>query len=216
VKPFDAIRTATIDAAASFMAKHAGDAPLIFDALLTAEDHRGRFHHGIDWFSIGRAILLAPCVGRVCAVSTIELQLVRTLRPRVRKDFATLFNELVAAERISKACPKQVVWAAYLNLAYYGYCAGYQDVRYRFLGTDKLMDSHSAIQIVSCLKYPLERDAKARPEHLIRTQFLLSRLEVGRPPSLGRRILDRHLCCLTAFCSSLAALSLHKAPGEHD
>jgi membrane peptidoglycan carboxypeptidase len=154
-----AVRAANV-AANRFWALHSDDSPLIFRALLTAEDRRGMQHDGIDWISVLRAIAYAPAKGRIEGLSTIEQQLARTIFPRRNRQllWCKLF-ELRVARSLKQQMPKPDIWAAYLELAYYG--AGlhrYGDVRAVFLKPAQPLTVRSASCIVACLKYP-------RPHH---------------------------------------------------
>lgn len=202
-KRFAELRSAIVDSAATFAIRHVRDAPLIYDALLVAEDHRGRRHLGIDGISIARAILVAPCVGRICAVSTIEQQVVRVVHPRARRDWQTKLEELFLARALAKACSKETIWAAYLQVAYYGAAGDYAKTRAAFAPSDAQLTPRTASQIVACLKYPLRSvyDTTgllhaARAAHV--EGVLRSGLRTWRA-----RLADRHRSCVRAALQRL-------------
>lgn len=151
-----ALRRYCTRAAGRFLAEHGSDVPLIFEALLAAEDHRGLTHRGIDWFSIGRAIYRLPEAKGIKGISTIEQQLVRTIFPRrgvprwIRKG-----RECALAVHIANRLSKTTIWAAYLYCAYYGRdYPTYAQIRHKFLDREADIDAVAAARIVSCLKYP--------------------------------------------------------------
>ena len=167
-------------AAARFLREHASDVPLIFEALLAAEDHRGLKHQGIDWFSIGRAIYRVPEMKGFKGISTIEQQLVRTIFPRRGVPrWRRKGRECALAVHVAKTLPKTTIWAAYLHCAYYGRdYPTYAHIRRKFIQREASIDVVAAARIVSCLKYPSpHRDDHAWLfVHARRTKYVLRRL----------------------------------------
>lgn len=159
---------------------HARDIPLIFFALLAAEDHRAAHHRGIDWISILRGFREMPRGGAFRGISTIEQQFVRTVFPRrgvarwIRKG-----PEIVLARWLAYHIDKASIWAAYLSCAYYGRdYISYSEIRSRFNAPYAQLSERAAAQIVSCLKYPAPHwphDAW-RAKHERRTRYVLRRM----------------------------------------
>ena len=178
--PAEAVQRYCARAAGLFLKEHARDVPLIFEALLAAEDHRGINHRGVDWFSIARAIYRFPETKGINGISTIEQQLVRTIFPRrgvprwIRKG-----PECALAVHIAIQLPKTTIWAAYLHCAYYGRdFPTYGQIRGKFADRNASIDVVTAARIVSCLKYPTPH--RNHPSwvfvHARRTKYVLRRL----------------------------------------
>ncbi|WP_421936293.1 transglycosylase domain-containing protein [Phenylobacterium sp.] len=181
-----------LKAASRLLRNHGADVPILFSALLAAEDHRGRSHRGIDWFSILRAIFKSRRTGGIKGISTIEQQLVRTVFPRrgvprwKRKG-----PELRLASQLAVLLPKEVIWAAYLNCAYYGRdYPGYAYIRAKFADRTEILTELAAAQIVSCLKYPAPHWETAgwQEVHKRRTAYVLRRLAKLGPPAEWRGV----------------------------
>lgn len=142
--------------AEQFYEEQGDDAPLLIMVLLAAEDRRGRWHIGIDPISIVRAVLTGFRSGRVCGLSTVEQQLARRLVPRRASPLRCKPREMALATAIALRNPKSVIWAAYLQCAYYG--ADWDtltDVKAAFQEcADAPLELVDACKIVACLKYP--------------------------------------------------------------
>ena len=181
INRLDLANRITVAAADLFRSLHEADTPLIFEALLAAEDGRGQRHLGTDWLSILRAVALAPVRGRIEGLSTIEHQLARTIFPRGGDHLLRdKFDEIVLAERLARRLPKATIWGAYLELAYYGAdLRGYTKIRAIFVKPDAILDLDSACRIAACLKYPRpNRDrVKWRARHGRRTAFIREQVE---------------------------------------
>jgi membrane carboxypeptidase/penicillin-binding protein PbpC len=200
---FEDLRLAVVKNSIAFTTGHARDTPIIYDALIVAEDHRGRQHLGIDWVSIVRAILVAPCVGRICAVSTIEQQLVRTIRPRAGRDWGTKLQELVLARALAKACSKETIWGAYLQVAYYGATGDYAKTRAAFYPDTASLSPDISAKIVACLKYPIQSARGSTTlMHQIRAKHVENLLRSGFC-SWPKRLLDRHRRCVRVILQRL-------------
>lgn len=164
-----------------FIRNHASDVIILIPALLSAEDHRGARHNGIDLTSIARAVLtsLKRLNLRMSGISTIEQQLVRIIFPRSGRNlvFAKI-DELIISYRLSKSLPKIAIWAAYLNCAYYGTdMLGYDQAKKFFCSSGNLTENRAA-QIVSCLKYPKPRNPSDhwKKRHRDRVKYTRKRL----------------------------------------
>lgn len=142
-----------------FLSRHSEDARLLFDVLVIAEDRRARWHVGVDIISIARALFVATRTGRVRGVSTIEQQLVRTLRPRRRSAARSKPMELVLATGIGLRFSKCVIWAAYLNAAYYGAdWETFDEVIDAVAANPEQLSPAEACTVIAYLKYPKPED----------------------------------------------------------
>jgi membrane peptidoglycan carboxypeptidase len=196
----DSLRDDVRRHASAFLANHSADTPVIFESLIAAEDHRAREHDGVDWLSIARAVVLAPCERGVRGVSTIEQQLVRTLIPRTRRHIKAKLKELLLARQLARAHTKEELWSAYLHAAYYGPRHSYETVRALFCRPSSQLTADAASQIVALLKYPLRRDGIGAPQpSQTRRASHIRSLQVAGIPRLRSRISFRMLRCWERF-----------------
>jgi membrane peptidoglycan carboxypeptidase len=144
--------------ASKFIFHYSDDAPIIIKALLAAEDHRAQFHRGIDIVSLARSVLFVISRSRICGVSTIEQQYVRTIFKRSDAIWKCKLRELWIVITARRFARKDAIWLGYPWRAYYGHgLNGYKDVRALFCENAQTLDLSSACQIVACLKYPRPR-----------------------------------------------------------
>lgn len=142
-----------------FLSRHSEHARLLFEILVIAEDRRARWHVGVDPVSIARALLVATRTGRMRGVSTIEQQLVRTLRPRRHSATRSKPMELVLATVIGLRFSKGVIWAAYLNAAYYGAdWETFDEVVEAVAANPDQLSPDEACTVIAYLKYPKPED----------------------------------------------------------
>lgn len=165
--------------AGAFRSGFAGDRANIYRALLIGEDIRGQQHSGIDYYSIMRAVALSPLRGRICGLSTVAQQYVRTIFPRSGKNLLLAkLSELVLAWQLHRHRERETIWAAYLMCAYYGaHAKGYAAIRTHFTADTGPITREVAAAIVACLKYPRPSVAGSgwRAKHVQRVQYILHR-----------------------------------------
>lgn len=173
------VARATLDAEL-FLRSYSGDQEIVVAALLAAEDHRARSHHGIDWISVFRSLLSSVRSGRIAGMSTIEQQYVRTVIRRRGNVFACKIVELVIVALSSQRLAKQQIWLGYLWRAYFGYLMnGYEDVRRSYIPDERVLDPITAAKIVAQLKYPKPKRPTVNwhSRHVQRVAYVLRRME---------------------------------------
>ena len=90
------------------------------DLLIISEDHRNRWHFGIDPLSIVR-VLVKRCYSRGAGgASTIEQQFVRTALGRFEKTLSRKFREQILATLLVCTTPREIIAKKYLEIAYLG------------------------------------------------------------------------------------------------
>ncbi len=93
-------------------------------AVLAAEDARFASHHGADYRAIVRAAWVNYQAGRVReGASTITQQLARNLLPVTignERSLERKFREVLLARRLERAFSKRAIFAAYLDLVFFG------------------------------------------------------------------------------------------------
>lgn len=130
----------------------------VVQAMVIAEDRRFRQHKGIDWWGVARALWLYVARRRVSGASTIEQQLVRTLRKRYEVTLGRKLSEMLIAAVVSRAVSKADIAKVYLRVAYFGWRATGVDQAAQRLGIS--IDSitwQEAATVASLLKYPMPR-----------------------------------------------------------
>ena len=91
------------------------------NAVVAVEDHRFYTHNGIDFFSIGRAIVNDIKAGKfVEGGSTITQQLAKNTYFTQDKKITRKIAEMFMAFEIEKNCSKNEILELYLNTSYFG------------------------------------------------------------------------------------------------
>lgn len=91
------------------------------NATLAAEDHRFRWHFGIDPIAIGRALWTDIKAGSfVEGGSTITQQLAKNLLFTQEKRVERKIAEMIAALKLESKYTKQEIFELYVNTAYFG------------------------------------------------------------------------------------------------
>jgi len=123
--------------------------------LVSAEDHRSRFHSGIDQIGILRAIYKRLLDGEIQGASTIEQQFVRVVTGDYSFSLQRKLKEQLLAVLLTKKKRKIDIAKAYLAIAYYGFdCEGTTGIS-KLVGSDlRLASEDQVILIMARLKYP--------------------------------------------------------------
>lgn len=129
---------------------------LLLQTLELAEDHRNRFHYGIDQLGMIRALKVRFLTGRSQGASTIAQQLVRTITGRYEKTPRRKIREQALAVMLSCYASKRTLSECYINCAYYGYMLrGYSG--WLAIATANKIDAEQ--MIIARLKYPYPKYA---------------------------------------------------------
>ena len=101
--------------------------PFYISATLAVEDHRFRWHFGVDPIAIGRALWTDIKAGSfVEGGSTITQQLAKNLLFTQEKRVDRKIAEMIAALRMEFKYTKQEIFELYVNTAYFG--SGYYGI----------------------------------------------------------------------------------------
>jgi len=147
---------------------------LICNMLISAEDHRFRFHFGFDIVAIFRAIRNRILYKKIEGASTIEQQLVRVLTNDFDKTLRRKIKEVCLAVAIKKVIPRKYVPIIYLLVAYYGTnINGLMQIaaKLNFVNLD-VITLENAAEIVARIKYPEQQKLSNK-----RSQQILRRKE---------------------------------------
>lgn len=124
----------------------------ILFCLHIAEDKRNKYHYGVDFIGIIRAII-QNYKKNLQGASTIEQQFVRTITSHYDITIKRKFNEIILAVLVCFTFKKKTISFAYLSSAYYGV-----NLNGRKLFQNEKITSNNDIQliaeIISRLKYP--------------------------------------------------------------
>lgn len=97
--------------------------PMI-NALLAVEDRKFFEHHGVNWNSIGRAVLAVASSGRLRqGGSTITMQLVKNYLLTREKKVSRKLREIILSYYVEKNLSKERILELYLNTMYMGHGA---------------------------------------------------------------------------------------------
>jgi len=146
--------------------------------LIAGEDHRFKYHPGVDPIALLRAIWRTCLCGRREGGSTIAMQLVRVLSGRYEKKFSRKVREICLALRLSRIVPKEELPALYLSVAYYGWnMNGFTQACDHLNLNPQSITLIDAAKLVARLKYPQPREISANRHRQIITRsiYLLSR-----------------------------------------
>lgn len=91
------------------------------DAIVAIEDSRFYTHHGVDFKSVGRAVILALRGGEASqGASTITMQLSREIFLNQEKTMHRKIQEVIIAMQIERRFTKREILERYLNQIYFG------------------------------------------------------------------------------------------------
>jgi penicillin-binding protein 1A len=90
-------------------------------ALVAGEDRRFYSHPGFDLIGIIRAVTGYLLNRKISGASTIEQQLVRTIRGRYELTVGRKLSEIAIAIHVSQRFTKRQLALAYLKVAYFGW-----------------------------------------------------------------------------------------------
>jgi penicillin-binding protein 1C len=95
--------------------------PALIATVLGAEDHRFRYHDGVDWIALGSAMRARLTGGHSRGASTISMQVAAFLAPDLARPGARGWRDKIRQMRAARALEaqwsKNQILAAYLNLA---------------------------------------------------------------------------------------------------
>lgn len=98
--------------------------PLVKNAFLSAEDQNFYNHQGLDFYGIGRAVLIniknLGSDSRLVGASTITQQVAKNMLLTNEVSFERKFKEAILALRMERVIPKDRILELYLNEIYLG------------------------------------------------------------------------------------------------
>lgn len=89
--------------------------------LIAGEDHRFKFHSGVDVIALLRASWKTLILNQREGGSTIAMQLVRVVTGKYDKTLHRKLEEIFLAHKLTKYLSKQEILSLYLSIAYFGW-----------------------------------------------------------------------------------------------
>lgn len=149
----------------------------LINVLITAEDHRFKYHLGFDVIAICRAIRNNMLWNKREGASTIEQQLVRVLTNSYEKSLYRKLKEILLACLLKFFIDKKRIVLIYLNVAYYGTnLVGLDKILQRFnLNKSDYLTEDICAEVVARLKYPepLKKDTNKKNKIERRKNYIL-------------------------------------------
>ena len=146
--------------------------------LIAGEDHRFKFHSGVDVIALIRASWKTLILKQREGASTIAMQLVRVLTGKYDKTIDRKLEEMFLAYQLTKYVSRQEILSLYLSAAYFGW--NMHDITQACivlklnLNTLTLEESAS---LIARLKYPEPKNISEQRNNQIknRTKYILKR-----------------------------------------
>lgn len=152
----------------------------LINSLVAAEDKRFFRHHGLDIFSVFRALYHTMFLGNVQGGSTITQQMVRIIALPRKFSVKRKIQEMVLSLIIERKVSKKAIIELYLNSAYYG--TGFFGIRttcMRLFDTDpEKLNLLQCTFIVALLKIPIAQHPTYSKLHriILRQRYILGRM----------------------------------------
>lgn len=89
--------------------------------LIAGEDHRFKFHSGVDVIALLRASWKTLILNQREGGSTIAMQLVRVVTGKYDKTLHRKLEEIFLAHKLTKHLSKEEILSLYLSIAYFGW-----------------------------------------------------------------------------------------------
>ncbi|MEY4762317.1 MAG: hypothetical protein RLZZ200_2173 [Pseudomonadota bacterium] len=95
--------------------------PVVWHAVISAEDDRFFRHHGVDWIGVVRAMVVNLASGdRSQGASTITMQAARNMFLSLDKTWRRKLQEVFVTYRMERDFTKEEILATYLNVIFFG------------------------------------------------------------------------------------------------
>lgn len=146
--------------------------------LIAGEDHRFKFHSGVDVIALIRASWKTLILKQREGGSTIAMQLVRVLTGKYDKTIHRKLEEMFLAYKLTKYVFREEILSLYLSVAYFGWNMHgiSQACKVLKLDLNNLTLEESA-SLIARLKYPEPKNISEQRNNQIknRTNYILKR-----------------------------------------
>lgn len=157
------------------------------DAVFLAEDHRNKFHPGVDVLAVSRAVWVHMRLGQVQGASTIEQQFVRVVTDRHERTVRRKIREQILALMLVQRTSKRHIASAYLAIAFYGSgSVGLDGLHHKFGKDLSKVPFYQALGFVAQLKYP--RPIRATKEWNAKLAIRIEALRNLRDGTANKRL----------------------------
>jgi len=148
--------------------------------LIAGEDHRFKFHSGVDVIALLRASWKTLILNQREGGSTIAMQLVRVVTGKYDKTLHRKLEEIFLAHKLTKHLSKQEILSLYLSIAYFGWNMHgiKQACKSLNLNLNNLTLEESA-GLIARLKYPEPKNISKNRNRQIkyRAKYILKRYD---------------------------------------
>ncbi|CAM2807827.1 biosynthetic peptidoglycan transglycosylase [Vibrio mytili] len=146
---------------------------ILFEMLVTGEDHRFWCHNGFDSIGLTRAVWQTIAIGSRQGGSTVAMQLVRTLTGDYEATALRKLKEIYLAVRLTKYLGRHKILKLYLSVAYFGWNMHGANAACKKLNLSlESLSDEQAASIIARLKYPEPKYKSIRKEELINDRAL--------------------------------------------
>jgi len=162
---------------------------ILIEAMVAAEDRRFHRHLGVDLRAVVRAAWQLACWGQVSGASTIEQQLVRTIRGRYEVTLTRKLTEMAIAIVVSARFEKRMLVEVYARVAYLGWGASGIEQAVRRLGLSLTrLTAYEASTLAAMLKLPMPRCPSDHYRRRLRTRAKYILQHLHRKPTYERDV----------------------------
>lgn len=150
----------------------------LYRLLIAGEDHRFKFHKGVDFIALIRATWKTVIFKQREGGSTIAMQLVRVLTAQYDKTIVRKIQEILLAHKLTKYISQKEILELYLSIAYFG-CNMHGIKQACDLLNYNLynLNIEESASLIARLKYPEPKYASEDRKQQItrRTKYILKR-----------------------------------------
>jgi penicillin-binding protein 1A len=150
----------------------------LFRLLIAGEDHRFKFHSGVDVIALMRASWKTFILNQREGGSTIAMQLVRVLTGKYDKTLDRKLDEMFLAYKLTKHISRQEILSLYLSVAYFGWnMHGIKQACKSLKFNLYNLTLEESASLIARLKYPEPKNALEQRNIQIknRTKYILKR-----------------------------------------
>lgn len=150
----------------------------LFRLLIAGEDHRFKYHIGVDFIALTRASWKTLIINKREGGSTIAMQLVRVLTGKYEKTLSRKIEEMYLAYKLTKHISQKEILSMYLSVAYFGWNMHGIKQACKSLRLDlNELNIEDSASLIARLKYPEPKQSSAQRSKQIdqRSAYILKR-----------------------------------------
>lgn len=150
----------------------------LFRLLIAGEDHRVKYHNGVDFIALVRALWKTLFLKQREGGSTIAMQLVRVLTGKYERTFSRKTQEIFLAYKLTKHISQKEILSLYLSIAYFGWNMHGIKQACKSLRLDlNGLNMEDSASLIARLKYPEPKQSSEERSKQIdkRSKYILKR-----------------------------------------